>query len=95
MSESVLPMFSRSFIVSGLTFRSLILFGVYFVYGVRKFSNFILIFMSEGTLTVSSIVAVTNFHPKHQWRRVPLPAHPLQHLLFVECLVMAILTSVM
>ena len=26
MSESVLPMFSRSFIVSGLTFRSLIHF---------------------------------------------------------------------
>ena len=52
------------------------------MYGVRKFSNFI--FMSEGTLTVSSIVAVTNFHPKHQWRRAPLSAHPLQHLLFVN-----------
>ena len=59
------------------------------------FSNFILIFMSEGTLTVSSTVAVTNFHPKHQWRSVPLSAQPLQHLLFVECLAMAILTSVM
>jgi len=34
MSESVLPMFSsRSFIVSGLTFRSLIHFGFIFVYG--------------------------------------------------------------
>ena len=32
-----LPMFSsRSFIVSGLTFRSLIHFGFIFVYGVRK-----------------------------------------------------------
>ena len=38
MSESVLPMFSsRSFIVSGLTFRSLIHFEFIFVYGV--FSN--------------------------------------------------------
>ena len=39
MSESVLPMFSsRSFIVSGLTFRSLIHFEFIFVYGVRKCS---------------------------------------------------------
>ena len=34
MSESVLPMFSsKSFIVSGLTFRSLIHFEFIFVYG--------------------------------------------------------------
>jgi len=40
MSESVLPMFSsRSFIVSGLTFRSLIHFDFIFVYGVRKCSS--------------------------------------------------------
>ena len=63
--------------------------------GVRKFSNFILIFMSEGTLTASSTMTVTTFHPNHQWRSVPLSAEPLQHLLFVECLAMAILTSVM
>ena len=44
MSESVLPMFSsRSFIVSGLTFRSLIHFEFIFVYGVRKCSYFILL----------------------------------------------------
>ena len=44
MSESVLPMFSsRSFIVSGLTFRSLIHFEFIFVYGVRKCSSFILL----------------------------------------------------
>ena len=37
-------MFStRSFIVSGLTFRSLILFDFIFVYGVRKCSSFILL----------------------------------------------------
>ena len=38
MSESVLPMFSRSFIVSGLIFRSLIHFVGFFVcvYGFRK-----------------------------------------------------------
>ena len=44
MSESVLPMFSsRSFIVSGLTFRSLIHFEFIFVYGVRKCLSFILL----------------------------------------------------
>ena len=44
MSESVLPMFSsRSFIVSGLTFQSLIHFEFIFVYGVRKCSSFILL----------------------------------------------------
>ena len=42
MSESVLPMFSsRSFIVSGPTFRYLIHF--IFMYGVRKCSSFILL----------------------------------------------------
>ena len=44
MSLSVLPMFSsKSFIVSGLTFRSLIHFQFIFVYGVRECSNFILL----------------------------------------------------
>jgi len=44
MSESVLPMFSsRSLIVSGLTFRSLIHLEFIFVYGVRKCSSFILL----------------------------------------------------
>jgi len=40
MSDSVLPMFSsKSFIVSGLMFRSLIHFEFIFVYGVRKCSH--------------------------------------------------------
>ena len=44
MSKSVLPMFSsRSFIVSGLTFRSLIHFEFIFLYGVKECSNFILL----------------------------------------------------
>ena len=37
---------SKSFIVSGLTFRSLIHFGFIFVYGVRKCFNFILLHVS-------------------------------------------------
>ena len=44
MSETVLPTFSsRSFIVSGLTFRSLIHFEFIFMYDVRKCSTFILL----------------------------------------------------
>ena len=44
MSKSVIPMFSyKSFIVSGLTFRSLIHFEFTFVYSVRECSNFILL----------------------------------------------------
>ena len=40
--NSVLPMFSsKSFIVSGLTFKSLIHFEFIFVNGVRQCSNFI------------------------------------------------------
>ena len=44
MSLSILPMFSsKSFVVSCLTFRSLIHFQFIFVYGVRKWSNFVLL----------------------------------------------------
>ena len=44
ISKSVLPMFSsKSFIVSGLTFCSLIHCEFIFVYCVRKCSNFILL----------------------------------------------------
>ena len=42
LCQSVLPKFSpRSFIISGLIFRSLIHFEFIFVYGVRKCSSFI------------------------------------------------------
>jgi len=49
MSESVLPVFSsKSFIVSGLTFRSLIHFEFISVYGVKKYSNFIFFFFTRS-----------------------------------------------
>ena len=48
MSESVLPIFSsRSFIVSGLTFRSLLNFEFIFLHGVRQCSSFILLHMVD------------------------------------------------
>ena len=45
---------SKSFIVSGLTFRSLIHFEFFFVYGVRECSNFILLHVAvQKTLIFS------------------------------------------
>ena len=44
MSRNVLPMFSsKSFIVSGLTFKSLVHFEFIFVYGIKKCSDVILL----------------------------------------------------
>ena len=62
MSWSVLPMFSsKSFISSGLTFRSLINFEFIFVYDIRKCSNFIL------------LPVAVQFSQHHLLKRLSLP----------------------
>ena len=62
MSLSALPMFySKSFIVSGLTFRFLIHFEFVIVYGVRNCSNFILLHVA------------VQFSQPHLLKRLSLP----------------------
>ena len=54
MSKGVLPMLSsKNFIVSSLTFRSLIHFEFIFVYGVRECSNFILLHVFKNSVITS------------------------------------------
>ena len=56
------PVFSsKSFTVSGLTFRSLIHFEFIFVYGVRKYSDFILLHVA------------VQFPQHHLLKRLSLP----------------------
>ena len=63
MSSSVLPMFSsKSFIVSGLTFRSLIHFEFIFVYGARKCCNFILLHVAVQSSQHHSLKRLSLFH---------------------------------
>ena len=79
MSSSVLPMFSsKGFIVSGLTFGSLIHFQFIFLYGVRKCSNFILLHVavqfSQHHLLKRLSLLYCIFFPPLSKIRVPIGA---------------------
>ena len=67
MSESVLPMFSsKSFIVSGLTFRSFSHFEYLFVCSVRERSDFILLHVAVHVVVLvfpAPLIEETVFSP--------------------------------
>ena len=63
MSKNVLTMFfSRSFMVSSLIFKSLIHFEFIFVYGVREYSNFILLHVTVQFSQYHLLKRLSFFH---------------------------------
>ena len=56
---------SKSFIVSGLAFRSLVHFEFIFVYGVRECSNFILLHVAVQKIWNASQICMSSLYRGH------------------------------
>ena len=65
--------------------------------GVGLLGHMVVLFQGFKEISISHSGRIS-LYPHQQWRGVPflhvLSRHPLQHLLFVDFLMMAILTSV-
>ena len=85
--------FSMSFIVSGLTFRSLIHFKFIFMYGIRKCSNFILLHIAyfPAPLIEEAIFASLCVLPSFVKNKVPIS---LWAYFWALCLVPVVYISV-
>ena len=86
---SCLYFFLKTFIESLLSSRYL-WFGAHFVYGVREYSNLILIFFILISLPRSFIVSLTSVYCQHH---IPFSPHLLCQLGFVKLLTVAILSA--